>query len=119
ETITAYAERIANDGEWGDGSVLSIASKCYKCQIQVYTQSNSKPSCINFDEQDKPCESILALGFVSDTPDGLPNHYISLISTSISPACIGRYNLMNVDHLCFIKNFSNLECLMPEKLMPI
>lgn len=76
----AYIDRITTDGEWGDGTLLTVASKLYRCKILVFTQGSSKPICISSNQENEACGRVLTLGYISDIPTNSPNHYVSLMS---------------------------------------
>ena len=41
-SIASYVERMSKDGEWGDGIMLSAASKCYHRLIIVRDENGAE-----------------------------------------------------------------------------
>lgn len=77
DTVSAYLERMLRPGNWGDGNILSAASKYYHIHILVYRDIDEPPMNIECG-LDVDCAPI-TLGYVSQMSSTVPNHYVSLV----------------------------------------
>ena len=69
-----YIDKMAKEGEWGDGVILSFASKLYGCPIVIHGKDNSTFAIgENFDVRVDDKASCLPIDLLQDG-----NHYSSL-----------------------------------------
>lgn len=85
DTLSKYLDRMAVDGTWGDGNMLSAAVKRYGRQVVIYSDArDTPPMFIDSQQSDEDREAPITLGYVSVGRE--QNHYISLV-TSTHDSC--------------------------------
>ena len=76
----AYLTTMAQEGTWGDGVILSCASRLYKRAIHVV--SPGKPAII-IEGCKTSLQPVITMGYISSTNGGTQDHYIPLSSRKV------------------------------------
>ena len=94
--MNVYISRLRQDGEWGDGNVVSAACKLYGRRILVYTDSSSRPASFDTCEtrpvSNNEVEAPICIAYVAEVPGEVQTHYVSLVPNVPSNSSGNNHN---------------------------
>lgn len=103
DTLSNYFSRMAQDGTWGDGNVLSAASRLYRRPVNVYREDALAPVVIS-ESNNNSSETGINIAFVSLLRGKEASHYVSLVpSTSTTTTSAENFSgQVSVLTFCFL-----------------
>ena len=83
-SLHSYLHQMETNAQsWGDGNMISVASRMYGRPVLVYEKGVTNP--MRIDSPNEQCQDdAITIGFVPDIPGGKANHYISLLKITES-----------------------------------
>jgi hypothetical protein len=83
-SLHSYLHQMeTNAHSWGDGNMISVASRMYGRPVLGYEKGVTNP--MRIDSPNEQCQDdAITIGFVPDIPGGKANHYISLLKIAES-----------------------------------
>jgi len=101
--LSNYFSRMAQHGTWGDGNVLSAASRLYRRPVNVYREDALAPVVIS-ESNNNSSETGINIAFVSLLRVKEASHYVSLVpSTSTTTTSAENFSgQVSVRTFCFL-----------------